>query len=180
MLVSTSENLPPRKPSAPCRPPTAAAWLRAAPTNLRGHDLESAEAQSRDTDGRHRRHAYAAYREAWAAGRGVAVPRAKEIDRLLHSERIFQGTHCRRLHASNWPELPAGVFMCCMASRLLCSTTSWCRGRPRDNAHARARPEDGAVDVITPPSSVAAFRAGYQPQVDSTALTSEEAADVND
>lgn len=34
-------------------------------------------------------------------------------------------------------------------------------------AHARARPEDGAVDVITPPSSVAAFRAGYQPQVDS-------------
>ena len=33
-------------------------------------------------------------------------------------------------------------------------------------AEAMARPGSGIVDVITPPSSVAALRAGYEPQID--------------
>jgi hypothetical protein len=33
----------------------------------------------------------------------------------------------------------------------------------------RRRPRSGAVDLITPPASVAVLRAGYRPQIDPTA-----------
>ncbi|MGH9119723.1 MAG: hypothetical protein ACRD0A_18180 [Acidimicrobiales bacterium] len=34
---------------------------------------------------------------------------------------------------------------------------------------ARRRPATGAIDVITPPASVAALRAGFEPQLDRAA-----------
>lgn len=87
-----------------------------------------------------RRGAYNAYREAWAAGRGVDVPMAKEIDRRLHGERIFSGTHRRRFHASRWPELPSGTFVLLAGQPALVSVRSWCRGRrPVTRGHGPGR-----------------------------------------
>lgn len=117
-----------------------------------------------------RRGAYNAYREAWAAGRGVAVPMAKEIDRQLHSERILRGTQGRQLHASSWPELPAGVFVLLAGQPTLVLDSVVVPWTTAGYSPARARPRDGPVEVITPPSSLVAIRAGYLPHVDSTVL----------
>ena len=58
-----------------------------------------------------RRESYNAYRSAWAEGLGVDAPSAKEINRRLHGERIFRGTHRRRLHDLPWDGLPDGAFV---------------------------------------------------------------------
>ncbi len=58
-----------------------------------------------------RRDAYNAYRAAWADALGGPEPSAKEINRRLHGERIFRGTHRRRLHELDWAGLPDGAFV---------------------------------------------------------------------
>ena len=112
-----------------------------------------------------RRHAYNTYREAWATTRDVAVPSAHEIDRQLHRERIFRGTHRRRLHTSSWPELPAGTFVLLSGRPMLVLDDSVVPWTMHGYANARPRPQAGTVDVITPPSTVAAMRGGYRPQI---------------
>jgi hypothetical protein len=116
-----------------------------------------------------RRESYEAYRTAWAEGLGVGVPSAKEMNRQLHGERIVRGTHRRRFHRLPWAELPDGTFVLLDASpavvvgdRLAEWTLEGYRGR-------RTRPLRGSADVITPPSTVAALRAGYRPQIDDSA-----------
>ena len=118
-----------------------------------------------------RRPAYQAYQQAWAAGLGVAVPQAAEIDRQLHGERIVRGTHRRQLHRSRWPDLPAGTFVLPGDEPALVLDDAIVGWTVRGYAAARARPAAGAVQVITPPSTVAALRAGYRPQIDQAATT---------
>jgi hypothetical protein len=114
-----------------------------------------------------RRESYDAYRSAWADALGMDKPSATQMNEQLHRERIVRGTHRRRLHAVPWRELPDGAFV------LLDETTpavvlgdavvEWTRA---GYAAHRARPSSGTAAVITPPSSVAAFRAGYAVQID--------------
>jgi hypothetical protein len=118
-----------------------------------------------------RREDYNAYRKAWAAGHKSAVPSAKEIDRQLHGERIYRGTHRRRLHPYGWTRVPVGAFVLLDGEPALIATPSlvvpWTSagyGRPR------VRPRRGKVDVITPPSTLLALHNGYRPQV-GTAVT---------
>lgn len=117
-----------------------------------------------------RRDAYNAYREAWAAELGVTVPLARDIDRRLHGERIYRGSHRRRLHVATWSDLPAGAFVLVEDDPALvldCAVVPW---TVEGYGAAQRRPADGSVAVITPPATVAALRAGYQPQIDSSAL----------
>jgi hypothetical protein len=116
-----------------------------------------------------RRDAYNAYRAAWAAGRGGAVPGAAEIDRQLHGERIFRGTHRRRLHRSGWPALPAGAFVLVGDGPAVVLDDAVVPWTLHGYANPLARPARGPVEVITPPSTVAALRAGYEPQIDAPA-----------
>ena len=116
-----------------------------------------------------RREGYDAYRAAWAAGLGVALPSARQINRQLHGERIVRGSHRRRIHRLPWAELPNGTFVLLdeapavvVDDRLSLWTREGYRGQ-------RARPAGGAASVITPPSTVAALRAGYPVQVDDAA-----------
>jgi hypothetical protein len=115
-----------------------------------------------------RRESYNAYRAAWAEGLGADVPSATAINKRLHAERIMQGTHRRRLHPASWPDLPDGAFVLrdCPAvvvgSHLAEWTVAGYGARDR-------RPRQGTATVITPPSTVAALRAGYQVQIDDCA-----------
>jgi hypothetical protein len=113
-----------------------------------------------------RRASYNAYRAAWVEGLGVAAPSAKEINRQLHGERIFRGSHRRQLHRMPWAELPDGAFTlledvpALVLGDRLCEWTTAGYGAPRP------RPTRGDATVITPPSSVAALAAGYPVQID--------------
>jgi hypothetical protein len=97
------------------------------------------------------------------------VPSAKMMNRQLHGERIVRGTHSRRLHRLPWADLPDGAFVLLDTSPTIVigdQLTEWTREGYGDR---RARPIQGAVDVITPPSTLAALRAGYRAQTDGSA-----------
>jgi hypothetical protein len=116
-----------------------------------------------------RRVSYNAYRAAWAEGLGIDPLSAKEMNRQLHSERIFRGTHRRRIHELPWSDLPDGAFVLVddvPAVVVGDHLSEWTREGYRDR---RARPLRGSARVITPPSTVSALRAGYSPQIDARA-----------
>ncbi|WP_163569012.1 hypothetical protein [Fodinicola feengrottensis] len=112
-----------------------------------------------------RRDAYNAYRSAWMGGRGQEVPLAKEVDRQLHSERIYRGTHRRRLHSASWEDLPAGAFVRVNGQPTLVTDDHVVPWTSTGYREPLPRPAEGPVELITPPSTVAAFRAGYRPQI---------------
>jgi hypothetical protein len=117
-----------------------------------------------------RRGDYNDYRRAFAAGHGSGPPLAKDMDRVLHAERIVRGTHRRRLHPARWPDLPAGAFVRLAGGPALVldrTVVPWTTG---GYTAPRERPTRGTALLITPPSTVAALRAGYHPQIDATAL----------
>ena len=116
-----------------------------------------------------RRPSYSAYRAAWAAGLGADLPSARDMNRQLHRERIVAGTHRRRLHEMVWNELPDGTFVSIDGTPAVVAgdhITDWTHGGygPR-----RSRPRTGTACVLTPPSTVAALRAGYETQIDPSA-----------
>jgi hypothetical protein len=104
-----------------------------------------------------------AFAAAFARGlRLPSAPRAAEMDRILHAERL-DGRRKRR-HLMPLDGLPAGTFVTLASepavsyavrgSRLLAWTPSGYGG-------ARVRPAGIAVEVLTPPATVAALLAGY-------------------
>ncbi|MDQ1740763.1 MAG: hypothetical protein QOE53_2415, partial [Pseudonocardiales bacterium] len=111
----------------------------------------------------------AAGRKAPVAGRAT-LPLAKELDRQLHQERIVRGTHRRRLHPMRWPELPEASFVAVDGRACLVLADSLRPWSPHGYLDPLRRPRTGAAEVITPPSTVAALRGGYRPQVDPAAL----------
>lgn len=117
-----------------------------------------------------RRPSYNAYRTAWADGLGVDLPTAAGMNRQLHNERIVRGTHRRRLHRPPWPDLPDGTFALLDTSPRIVTgdhLTEWTRAGYQRRTR---RPVHGMADVLTPPSSIAALRAGYPVQIDPDAL----------
>src|SRR5580700_2884518 len=116
-----------------------------------------------------RRGSYDAFRAAWAAGLGVELPSAKPMNRQLHAERIFPGSHRRRLHRMAWTELPDGAFVIIdTAPHLVLGehVVAWSTEGYREKVR---RPAQGSADVLTPPSIVAVLRAGYPVQIDAAA-----------
>lgn len=89
--------------------------------------------------------------------------RAPELDRLLHAERL--DGRDKRIHRRRLTELPDGAmivsgsdFLALRGGRLL----RWTPGgyEAGDSSPAGAR---GTVDVLTPPTMLAALAAGYGP-----------------
>ncbi len=116
-----------------------------------------------------RRADYNAYRAAWAAGLGVAPPGAKRINRQLHGERLFPGTHRRHLHELPWSGLPDGAFVLLDGAPAVVVGDHLSEWTARGYDHPHARPRRGIATVITPPSTIAALRAGYPVQIDAGA-----------
>ena len=141
-------------------------------THLYFHDEAVSFAAGHRPCGECRRESYAAYRAAWAAGLGVAPPSAKEMNRTLHGERIVRGTHRRRVHEMSWSELPDGTFALPEQGAPAVVVGDGLIAWTHDGYGARRRrPARGTARVITPPSTVAALRAGYPVQIDDAATT---------
>lgn len=105
-----------------------------------------------------RRPAYERYCSA------IAMSGADAIDAVLHGERL-DGRQ-KRIHAIPWRELPSGTFVdldgtphVVRDDRII----AW--SREHGYGRARARPRGGAAAVLTPPTSVRAFRSGYDLQI---------------
>jgi hypothetical protein len=116
-----------------------------------------------------RRASYNAYRAAWSAGLGVDRPSAKEMNRQLHSERLVPGTHRRRVHTLAWVDLPDGTFVLLEATPAVVVGDHLADWTHEGYGSRRPRPRAGAATVVTPPSTVAALRAGYPVQIDDAA-----------
>jgi hypothetical protein len=116
-----------------------------------------------------RRESYDAYRAAWAHGLEVGLPSARQMNQRLHGERIVRGTHRRRIHRLAWADLPDGAFVLLDGSPAVVVGDQLTPWTSRGYGDGSARPVSGTADVITPPSSVAALRAGYRVQIDGSA-----------
>jgi len=116
-----------------------------------------------------RRESYDAYRTAWAAGLGIGPPSAKQMNAQLHSERIVRGTHRRRIHRLRWADLPEGAFVLLDGTPAVVAGDQLVEWTREGYAGRRARPSQGTADVLTPPSTLAALRAGYRAQIDDSA-----------
>ena len=101
------------------------------------------------------------FRAAWEQGNGVASVLAPEIDAVLHRERLDRGS--KRLHPlpMRWEELPDGAMLQSGAESYLIV-----QGKPLQWSFAgyRAAPDSMAdAALLTPPSTLRAFAAGYRP-----------------
>jgi hypothetical protein len=110
---------------------------------------------------------YEAFRDAWVEGNGERRrPLAQEIDRRLHGERIERGSHRRRFHPAPWAGVPDGAFVVSDGGPALVAGDRLVPWTTSGYGPARRRPAssgDPAL-LITPPSIVAALRAGFRPQ----------------
>jgi hypothetical protein len=144
-------------------------WRPGRYTFLFFHDESVALAAGHRPCAECRRSSYNAYRAAWAAGLGVDLPSAGDMNRQLHRERIVPGTHERRLHEIPWSELPDGTFVIIDGAPAVVigdHITDWTHtGYGRQSV----RPRTGLASVLTPPSTVAVLNAGYEPQLDASA-----------
>jgi hypothetical protein len=105
---------------------------------------------------------------------GSGRPTAEEIDRRLHAERVAADCSKRTFTAA-LDGLPDGVFVTLGPGAgqaylvwgdrlLLWSPGGYGKGRPR--------PKGERVRALTPPSTVAAIRAGYVPEIHASAQRS--------
>lgn len=110
-----------------------------------------------------RRADFTRFRDLVVAAHGGGHLSAPDLDRLLHDERWDQGRRTRRLHAYAWGDLPDGAFVVVGAGPAQVVGDSLRVWQP-DNSYAGVtlpRPRAGTASVLTPPSSLAALRAGY-------------------
>lgn len=112
-----------------------------------------------------------AWSVAGLADGGSRRPTADEIDRRLHAERLAPD-RSKRLSGGMLDELPDGVFVTVPGwgdRAFLVQGDSLLAWSPGGYRQRRARPAGQAVQVLTPPSTVAAIRAGYVPAIHETA-----------
>ena len=101
------------------------------------------------------------FRRAWEEGNGVANLLAREMDAVLHRERLDRAR--KRLHPLPMPltELPDGAMVQAGDESYLIV-----QGRVLRWSPAGYRGADGAIEnamLLTPPSTLRALGAGYRP-----------------
>jgi hypothetical protein len=103
------------------------------------------------------------FRAAWEIGNGTADLRAKEMDAVLHRERLIRGS--KRLHPLPvpWPELPDGAMVQSGSASYLVLQGKTLRWSMAGYHEARSVPDD--AKLLTPPSTLRAISAGYRPML---------------
>ena len=109
------------------------------------------------------------FRAAWEAGNGVSGVLAREIDAVLHRERLSGGK--KRLHRRTMPleDLPDGAMVQEGTESFLIvrgRALSWSPAGYRNAPHV---PQDPML--LTPPSTLRALSAGYRPVLHPSAMT---------
>jgi hypothetical protein len=101
------------------------------------------------------------FRAAWEAGNGARELLAREIDAELHRERLEKGR--KRLHLLPAPlaELPDGAMVQDGAESFLIMQGRTVLWSPAGYLRAERTPVDARL--LTPPSTLRAFKAGYRP-----------------
>ena len=109
------------------------------------------------------------FRAAWEQGNGKRELLAPEIDAVLHRERL-EGRR-KRLHPLPMPlaSLPDGAMVQEGAESFLIARGRALRWSPAGYSHMQRAPE-GAM-LLTPPSTLRAFAAGYRPVLHPSART---------
>jgi hypothetical protein len=145
-------------------------WIPNRWTPLFFHDEAVAFAAGHRPCGECRHAEYRAYKAAWADSLGGPPPSAGEMNRRLHAERIFPGTHRRCLHETPWPDLPYGAFVLDDGTPHLVLAGELITWSPAGYGNRRRRPRRGTAATITPPATLAILRAGYPVQLDPSAV----------
>lgn len=118
-----------------------------------------------------RRDDFLAFAEHWRVARGLAHrPRAGEMDRQLHSERVEPRSRRKPTWQARAGDLPDGSMVLAADSPALLL-----RGRRLDwsldgYGPPCAQAPDEVVEVLTPPSTTAVLAGGYRPLLHPSAL----------
>jgi len=111
-----------------------------------------------------RRADYLSYVEAWRTGHGLAErPRAVEMDAVLHAQRVVSRTRQQVTRPAVAGDLPDGVMVRVGGEIGLFAAAAFRPWSFTGYGEPAPLPPDTAVDLLTPPASVAALRAGYHP-----------------
>ncbi len=111
-----------------------------------------------------RRERFNAFRTAWAKAVGTQPPSAEEMDSRLHAERPGPD-RTKRTFVAALDGLPDGVFVKLEDDAFLVRGESLLPWSPGGYTERRPRPTGVEVAILTPPSTVAAIRAGYAPEM---------------
>ncbi len=117
-----------------------------------------------------RRQSAEAFRAAWTKATGEEAPFAAEMDAVLHEERLDHGH--KRLHAVpvDVSELPDGAVIAAAGEAYTIARGRAFRWSAQGYEGVR---EISRADVLTPPSTLLAIRAGYRPVLHPNIETSQ-------
>jgi hypothetical protein len=107
-------------------------------------------------------------RAAWDAGNGTTHVLARDIDAVLHRERLADGR--KRLHPlpTRWEELPDGTMVQEGAQSYLIVQGRALQWSPAGYCEVQRTINDASL--LTPPSTLRAFIAGYKPVLHPSAM----------
>ncbi len=108
------------------------------------------------------------FRAAWEEGNGVRRVLARDIDAVLHRERLSGGK--KRLHALTMPleELPDGAMLQEGPESFLMVQGRALKWSPAGYRNVPSAIKDAML--LTPPSTLRALSAGYRPVLDKSAM----------
>lgn len=114
-----------------------------------------------------RRRDFTSFAAAVTAAGNSPRPRAAELDVRLQAERARDSRGRRRLTTGPWADVPDGAFVLAEDGPAVVTGDHLTRYNQAANAYGDriARPRAGTAAVLTPPTAVAALRAGYPAQV---------------
>jgi hypothetical protein len=104
-----------------------------------------------------------AFAEHWRQARRLRQPpRAADMDRVLHRERL--DGHAKQRYRRGIDDLPAGAMIARGDEVFAVRGGVLLRWAPEGYQEAVARPRRLTVDVLTPPAILNVLSAGYQPR----------------
>lgn len=116
-----------------------------------------------------------AFAETWARARKLrALPRAPEMDDVLHAERL--DGRAKRLHRRRIDDLPDGAMVTLDGEAFAVRGAQLLRWTPKGYDAGKKRLRGTTVDVLTPPATLAGLTAGYRPQWHPSALVTDSTA----
>jgi hypothetical protein len=104
-----------------------------------------------------------AFADAWAKSRMLRTrPRAAEMDRILHPERL--DVRSKRKHRMPIDGLPDGAFIELDGAAWAVRGGALLRWTPSGYDTRKRRPKKIAADVLTPPAILSVLSAGFSPK----------------